>query len=162
MTYEYRPAKISEFVKAVSDFYKVDLFARSRTQMLVDIRHACYFVLRRRPITFQMIANAFGKNHATVIHGVQTASSLIDIGDFKMTSHVRSIEALAITFFNEKGMEMIDPLIREDAFKVRLYNFLEDNKELLPDLTHKYRISAYKRLTLEVYEKVFPKNEKNS
>ena len=162
MTYEYRPAKIGEFVKAVSDFYKVDLFAKSRTQMLVDIRHACYFVLRRRPITFQMIGNAFGKNHATVIHGVQTASSLLDIGDFKMTLHIRSVEAIAVTFFNENGIDMIDPLIREDAFRIRLYNFLEENKELLPDLTDKYRITAYKRLTLEVYEKAFHKDKEDS
>jgi hypothetical protein len=109
-----------------------------------------------------MIGNAFGKNHATVIHGVQTASSLLDIGDFKMTLHIRSVEAIAVTFFNENGIDMIDPLIREDAFRIRLYNFLEENKELLPDLTDKYRLTAYKRLTLEVYEKAFHKDKEDS
>jgi hypothetical protein len=162
MSYDYRPSKVSDFAMSISNYYSVDLFSKNRAQTIVDIRQALFFVLRRRPITYQTIAGVFGKNHSSVIHGVKVVKSYIDIGDARTMALVRSIDHLATNFFNERGIDSIDPLIREDAFILRFEEFLHENRNLLPFLTEKVRRRKYNKITQEVYEKIFLQENKDS
>jgi chromosomal replication initiation ATPase DnaA len=55
-----------------------EIYTKKRLRPNVEARAAIYYYLREKtPLSFHKIANKYGKNHATVIHGAKLWGNLI-------------------------------------------------------------------------------------
>lgn len=54
------------------------IYGTCRTTRVVSIRWAIFIVLRRLGWSLTEIGDAFGKDHATVLHGLPKAAALLD------------------------------------------------------------------------------------
>ena len=69
-----RRGKINEIVQQVSDFTCIsvkDIMGKSRKAPIARARFLCWFVARQQGMTLQQIARAFGRDHTTILHGIQ-------------------------------------------------------------------------------------------
>ncbi len=82
--------------KIVEDHFglkQYTLTMKTRVQHIAIPRQiAMYFTRKYTPLSFIQIANAFNKNHATVIYACRQVQNIIDIGDIIYADHVAEIE----------------------------------------------------------------------
>lgn len=64
-------------IKNVSEFYGIDPYNPTNKRRYVDVRRVIYHLLRKKQFTFEEIGAMFGKDHATVLHGVRSHDSLV-------------------------------------------------------------------------------------
>lgn len=62
------------------------LKSKTRKRNIVNLRQMCFYILRKKKgMVFETIGREFGKDHATVLHGVRNIESLLEIKDFEIT-----------------------------------------------------------------------------
>jgi chromosomal replication initiator protein len=81
---------IDDIVKAVCSTYDVtysDILSNNRTQPLATARQVAMFLARKLTgNSLPSVANAFKRNHTTVLHGTQSVQKRIDVEyDLKKT-----------------------------------------------------------------------------
>jgi len=64
-----------------------ELKGRSREQRLVEVRHAAWYILRKKH-TLREIAKFYNRTHATVYAGIKRTQGLLDVHDRKMTKFI--------------------------------------------------------------------------
>jgi hypothetical protein len=76
---KYRDINEEQFTKWISYAERMfglksnTLVSTTRKKEIVRPRHVCYYLMRKNNMTFVRIANLFNKDHATIIHGVESA-----------------------------------------------------------------------------------------
>jgi chromosomal replication initiator protein len=79
----FKDLSINDIMQTVASFYGVtlaDILSTQRTQTLVTPRQLAMFLARKLTTkSLPEIAKAFGKTHATVLHGTQTIQKRIDV-----------------------------------------------------------------------------------
>lgn len=75
--------KVLEVVEEVCGFSYEGLKKKNKSRDRVLARNLVYYVLRSssKTITLKLIGVWFGKDHTTIIHGVQTVQDLLDSKD---------------------------------------------------------------------------------
>lgn len=63
--------KIVREVSASSGIPVDDLLGRSRKPHIAQARFLCWYVAREHGMSLQQIGRAFGRDHSTIVHGIQ-------------------------------------------------------------------------------------------
>lgn len=69
-----RRGTINEIVAQVAELTCLpakDIMGRSRKAPIAQARFLVWFVARQQGMTLQQIARAFGRDHTTILHGIQ-------------------------------------------------------------------------------------------
>lgn len=69
-----RRSTINEIVAQVADLTCLsakEIMGRSRKAPITQARFLCWFVARQQGMTLHQIARAFGRDHTTILHGIQ-------------------------------------------------------------------------------------------
>ena len=79
---KHREVRFDQVIKTVCQVMKIDrykLLTPNRSKNLVFGRNMCYFIFRRYfSMTLKEIAQAFDRDHTTVIHGLVTFQNDIE------------------------------------------------------------------------------------
>lgn len=65
---------MEEIIEAVARYFSVKpeaLKAKNKKRTVVEVRWVAYYILRKYKFTLEDIADAFGQNHTTVMHGLE-------------------------------------------------------------------------------------------
>ena len=72
---------------------KEQLFSESKITEIVTARWVYWYYLRyKKNMPFYQIGRIFGRNHSTVIHGINKVSELIDINDKYILIFINSLK----------------------------------------------------------------------
>ena len=69
-----RRGTINKIVAQVADLTCLpakEIMGRSRKAPIAQARFLCWFVARQQGMTLHQIARAFGRDHTTILHGIQ-------------------------------------------------------------------------------------------
>lgn len=155
MNLQYSASRIQTFGIAVSEHFHVNIFSRTRKGVVVNLRKASYYVLRRRGITYATMATVFNKNHASVMHGTTSCSNLLDVKDQEMRKYVDIIELIANEVFQETQTEDMRPEMRMNIYKLKLADFIEEQDSLLPSLNESERKAMSRKIFNEVHKEFY-------
>lgn len=88
--------KLVSIVTICSGVSKNDFFSSSRSRPIVLARHLFFYIARYKlGHKLVPIAKFVGRDHATVMHGIDTVANLLDINDSQaQTIYLRIIEAI--------------------------------------------------------------------
>lgn len=155
MNLQYSASRIQTFGLAVSEHFHVDIFSRTRKGLVVNLRKASYYVLRRRGITYSTMASIFNKNHASVMHGITSCSNLLDVNDQEMRKYVDIIELIANEVFQETEVDDMRPEMRMNIYKLKIADFIEAHDSLLPSLNTSERKMMSRKIFNEVHKEFY-------
>lgn len=156
--------EITQLKEIVSNVFAVDFSGSSRNRDLVDARRVFSKVLRDRGYTFEYIAKAIDRNHATVIHYMKSIESII--------AYDKSIRDKYINcknlFLENKGPLVIESRKKDvDMFVTiirlneELQNCLKEKKEILikfVDYIENYEITTGRLPSIQEYRRtILPK-----
>ena len=88
------------------------MLEKGRKRFNVEARNMVYTILRRNDWSYQKIADNFGKNHSSILHGVST--------------HERGYKTLN---YYQKSFDRLEMLISEDV-DLKLFKKEEINKKI--------------------------------
>ena len=66
-----------EYVRVMSDLAGVDVMSNTRREPVSWPRYMVMYQMRKDGLTFKRIGDFFGKNHATVVHGVGVVKDML-------------------------------------------------------------------------------------
>jgi len=80
-----RALSIDDIVKAVCNYYMVHeklLYNKNRKREVVDARNIVFYIARKYTrLSLKNVGKPFGKDHTTVIHGIQSFKDRFDTED---------------------------------------------------------------------------------
>jgi chromosomal replication initiation ATPase DnaA len=98
--------RFDQVIKTVCEVMKIDRFkllTPNRSKNLVFGRNMCYFIFRRYfSMTLKEIAQAFGRDHTTVIHGLVTFQNDIECIKFYKNQFLDVQQTLGLHTNNKK------------------------------------------------------------
>ena len=98
--------RFDQVIKTVCEVMKIDrykLLTPNRSKNLVFGRNMCYFIFRRYfSMTLKEIAQAFGRDHTTVIHGLITFQNDIECIKFYKSQFLDVQQTLGLHTNNKK------------------------------------------------------------
>ena len=103
---KHREVRFDQVIKTVCQVMKIDrykLLTPNRSKNLVFGRNMCYFIFRRYfSMTLKEIAQAFDRDHTTVIHGLVTFQNDIECIKFYKTQFLDVQQTLGLHTHNKK------------------------------------------------------------
>lgn len=150
MNLQYSASRMQTLGIAISDYYRVDIFSSTRKGVVVNLRKASYYVLRRRGITFSSIAVVFNKNHASIMHGAKSCANLLEVRDQDMRKYVDVIELIANEIFQETETDNMRPEMRLNIYRLKFMDFLAEQDNLLPS----FNLGERKMMSRKIFNEV--------
>lgn len=93
-----------ELIEIMNDFSGFDIVTcDNRSRVVSDYRFIVYYLLKRYGITYEDIGKMFGKNHATIIHGVKKTMDMLRT-DKKFISLYMDF----VVFYKEKAQNLTE------------------------------------------------------
>ena len=140
----------SKLVKElVEDYYKLKITSKSRRRKYVEARAIYYKLLRKNTrSSLQYIANTLGKNHATVLHGINQLEDWIEYDKQLKTDYIILNRRLA------NAMEL-NPELFEDStsiegfYETQYLKLKEQSSKNYQTILTKYN---FLKVRLEKYE----------
>lgn len=126
--------EIEALKEIVNNVFCVDLSKVTRERKLVDARRVYSKVLRDRGYTFELIATALKKDHATVIHYMRSVDSILlydkDVREKYMTCKNIFLEGKSplILERKKKDADLFMTIVRLNA---ELQESIKESKEIL-------------------------------
>jgi chromosomal replication initiation ATPase DnaA len=103
---KHREIRFDQVIKTVCEVMKIDRFkllTPNRSKNLVFGRNMCYFIFRRYfSLTLKEIAQAFDRDHTTVIHGLVTFQNDIECIKFYKNQFLDVQQTLGLHTNNKK------------------------------------------------------------
>jgi len=103
---KHREIRFDQVIKTVCEVMKIDRFkllTPNRSKSLVFGRNMCYFIFRRYfSMTLKEIAQAFDRDHTTVIHGLVTFQNDIECIKFYKNQFLDVQQTLGLHTNNKK------------------------------------------------------------
>jgi chromosomal replication initiation ATPase DnaA len=103
---KHREVRFDQVIKTVCEVMKIDRFkllTPNRSKNLVFGRNMCYFIFRRYfSMTLKEIAQAFDRDHTTVIHGLVTFQNDIECIKFYKNQFLDVQQTLGLHTNNKK------------------------------------------------------------
>jgi len=103
---KHREIRFDQVIKTVCEVMKIDRFkllTPNRSKNLVFGRNMCYFIFRRYfSMTLKEIAQAFDRDHTTVIHGLVTFQNDIECIKFYKNQFLDVQQTLGLHTNNKK------------------------------------------------------------
>jgi len=103
---KHREVRFDQVIKTVCEVMKIDRFkllTPNRSKNLVFGRNMCYFIFRRYfSMTLKEIAQAFDRDHTTVIHGLVTFQNDIECIKFYKNQFIDVQQTLGLHTNNKK------------------------------------------------------------
>lgn len=148
----YSERDVNGFVDVACEYFKMNLLSKTRLQSIVSVRQALFYALRTRGIPYSVIARAFDKNHASVIHGHKKVFDYLNIKDKATIVLQKQVEDFAKEYFNEVSNAVkFSPEMRLNIYRNRFIDFMNESEFLLPYDTKEERLIASQTIIKEVF-----------
>lgn len=111
-----------ELIKAIKEVTGVDLKTKTRKYRFIEARMLYYKILRDNGFTLSEIGNTLNKNHATVLHSLNTFDTIISIDKdlkdkYKMVKRLIEPEKINKVVLEEEVKTLREELRRYTQFQ---------------------------------------------